>query len=147
MATDNGKISAVTINENIRGSSNGDSGKKAFAGVILLLLVIAGVYAMMKPMYQNLDYMKSDITIMQKKMEEDDERERNDRGIMTAMAEKFIEVETQFRNLKEIMELKDAYQVERINVLELELSKALLDIAKLQENLRMKENLNIKVNN
>ena len=140
MSTDN-TPSTVTINESARkASENGQaqgSSTKAFAGVISLLLVIAGVYAMMKPMNQNLDYMRGDIKELKIKMNADDNRERTDQAEIASMGEKFIEVETQFRGLKEIMMIKDAEHAKEINRMRTELSEALLDLARLKECLKI----------
>jgi len=131
--------STVTINETkANGNGNGGSSTKAFAGVISLLLVIAGVYAMMKPMNQNLDYMRDDIKELKIKMSTDDVRERKDQSDIATMGEKFIEVETQFRGLKEIMRIKDEQQSKEIDILRAKLSAALLEVARLKECIKMK---------
>jgi hypothetical protein len=123
MSTDN-TPSTVTINESARkASENGQaqgSSTKAFAGVISLLLVIAGVYAMMKPMNQNLDYMRADITKIQK-----------------VMADK-CEIENQMESIKEIMLIRDTEQTKNIDRLEIRLSETLLEVARLKERLKIK---------
>jgi len=141
MSTEN-TPSTVTINENSRktgenGQAQGSS-TKAFAGVISLLLVIAGVYAMMKPMNQNLDYMRDDIKELKVKMNADDARERSDQAEIAKVGEKFIEVETQFRGLKEIMMIKDEQHAKEINRMRAELSEILLEVARLKECMKIK---------
>jgi len=137
MSTEN-TPSTVTINESqhTAAAANGGSSTKAFAGVISLLLVIAGVYAMMKPMNQNLDYMRQDIKELKLKMDADDIRERVDQGLFSSSKEKFTKVESMFVNLKEMILLRDKEQTKNVDRLEERLSKALIEIARLQECMR-----------
>jgi len=137
MSTEN-TPSTVTINETKQAAANGGSSTKAFAGVISLLLVIAGVYAMMKPMNQNLDYMRQDIKELKLKMDADDMRERVDQGLLSSSKEKFTKVESMFVGLKEIMALRDKEQTKNVDRIEERLSKALLEIARLQECMRIR---------
>ena len=138
MSTDN--TPSVTINETkTAASQNGKSSTKAFAGVISLLLVIAGVYAMMKPMNQNLNYMRDDINSIKRQMNTDDVRERSDQGVIAGTIEKFTKVESMFVNLKEIMKIKDTHHSKEIDLIRTELSAALLDLARLQECMKMRK--------
>ena len=82
--------------------------------------------------------MRGDIKELKIKMNADDNRERTDQAEIASMGEKFIEVETQFRGLKEIMMIKDAEHAKEINRMRTELSEALLDLARLKECLKMK---------
>jgi len=148
MSTEN-TPSTVTINEhkasngNGNGNGNGNSqgsSTKAFAGVISLLLVIAGVYAMMKPMNQNLDYMRQDIKELKSKMDADDMRERLDQGSIAGMNEKFVAVNSKFVGLREIMNYKDIDQTKHLDQINKTLSEAMLEIARIKECLKMKTN-------
>jgi len=51
---------------------------------------------MMKPMNQNLDYMRQDIKELKLKMDADDIRERVDQGLLSSSKEKFTKVESMF---------------------------------------------------
>ena len=115
------------------------NGPKAFAGVVLIGAVIAGVYAMVEPMSQRIDFLERQLGRAIAAMERDDEREASDRNILAAFQERFREIETQFdgeramrerdeRDLLEatkwirthdrIIERRDAEQWERIKSLE-----------------------------
>jgi len=91
---------------------------------------------MMKPMNQNLDYMRQDIKELKLKMDADDIRERVDQGLLSSSKEKFTKVESMFVNLKEMILLRDKEQTKNVDRLEERLSKALIEIARLQECMR-----------
>jgi len=61
-------------------SSSGGEGAKAFGGIALLIAGLAGMAAIMRPMNQQLDMMKENITAINGRMEHDDLRERLDAG-------------------------------------------------------------------
>jgi len=136
--TDSDNGSTVTINE----SKNGNSGNstKAFAGVIGLLLVIAGVYAMIEPMTQRIDFLEREISRTKVEMSEH-EKIIGHTGLIqqkSSTKEHFKEIETQFRSLKEIIKIKDDEHSKHIDRMQSELSNALIDIAKLKECLKHK---------
>ena len=79
------------------------SGAKAFGGIVALVAVIAGVYAMVEPQSQRMDFLSSQLLAIEKHMALDDKREREDQGQFSATAERFKEVETQFTALQHLM--------------------------------------------
>jgi len=107
---------SVTINETKSNGSDSGNGTKAFAGVIGLLLVIAGVYAMIMPMNQKIDFLERSVAaqklaqtkeldrILSSLSIENDKnsyRERETVAKITTLLEKFKVVESQFSNLDE----------------------------------------------
>lgn len=78
------------------------NGPKAFASVIALVAVIAGIYAMVEPMSQRVDFLERQLTETRQAMMLDDQRESSDRNLLAAFQERFSEIETQFRAMKEL---------------------------------------------
>ncbi len=72
------------------------NGGKLLTGVVALVAVIMGVYAMVEPMGQRVDFLQTEINMIRAAMERDDDRENKDIETRAAMGEKFVEVETQF---------------------------------------------------
>jgi len=58
--------------------NNGAGNAKAFGGIIAIVAVVAGVYAMVEPMNQRIDFLNDQITCMRAEMAADNERERRD---------------------------------------------------------------------
>jgi uncharacterized protein HemX len=79
-----------------------NSSAKAFGGIIALVALILGVYAMVEPMNQRIDFLERQIDTLEANMRLDDLRERKDESRLSAMGEKFMEVETQFSALREL---------------------------------------------
>ena len=144
MTTEN-TPSMVTINEDrvkrdVSNNNSNGSSTKAFAGVFALLLVISGVYSMMKPMNQNLDYMDKAIERLriEFKVHENVLGHTGQVQQEASSQARFEEIKTQFCNLKEIMEIRDTSQTKEIDKLEARLSASLLEIARLQERIKIK---------
>ena len=96
--------SSITINENLTKSNNGNGSTKAFAGVIGLMLVIAGVYAMIEPMNQRIDFLERQITSLKNshanKEDEHSITHRDFVATLSSTTERFAEVETQFDDIE-----------------------------------------------
>ena len=74
---------------------NGTNGTKAFGGVIAVVALITGVMAIVRPMQQSIDNMKADF-VRHLTLPAHPEAIAG----LAAIREKFIEVETQFKNLE-----------------------------------------------
>ena len=61
---------------------------KAFGGVIAIVAIIAGVYAMVEPMGTRMDVISNTVGKMEERMIKDDDRERNDAGIFAKTLER-----------------------------------------------------------
>jgi len=79
---------------------NGSNNTRAFGGVVALVAIIAGVYAMIEPMTQRIDFMERHLDVMSERMDTDDQREREDNSRVSIMGQKFTEVETQFSDME-----------------------------------------------
>ncbi len=79
---------------------NNNTGTKAFAGVLVILAVIAGVFAMVQPMTQRINQLERQINTLADHQNLDNTREREDQSKFAASAERFKEVETQFSGLE-----------------------------------------------
>ena len=77
------------------------NGAKALTGIIMMVALIAGVYAMVEPMQQQIDFLQAEINTIRTAMERDDDRENLDVQKRAAMGEQFKEVETQFKAMSE----------------------------------------------
>lgn len=77
--------------------------------------VVAGVYAMVEPMGQRIDFVQKDLTEIRLALAKDDEREMDDVHSFSAVLERFKEVETQFRWLKEVTDVRLAHLEERMS--------------------------------
>ena len=131
--------SSEGINESeLKSNGQGGSSTKAFAGVISLLLVIAGVYAMMKPMNQTLNYMQKDIERLRIEIKDHSYVAGHIGQIQQESSSnaRFEEIKTQFINLREVMGIQDKSQTKKIDRLEDRLSASLLEVARLQERLK-----------
>ena len=130
--------STVTINESKNSSAASGNSTRAFAGVIGLLLVISGVYSMIEPMNQRIDFLEREISRTKTEVS-DHEKTIGHTGLIQQQSitkERFKEIETQFGSLKEIMEIKDKVHFDKISCMETKLLEALIGIAKLQECLK-----------
>ena len=85
--------------------SNG-SATKAFGGVFAILALIAGVYAMIEPQGQRMDFLERQIVDMRTEMHKDDAREQQDQSQLSSIEERFKEVETQFEGLREVTNVR-----------------------------------------
>lgn len=90
------------------------NGARAFGGVIALVAIIAGVYAMtrleVEPMGQRIDFLSEQLLSIRKDMALDDARERTDRDAFARVSERFKEVETQFSNQSTRIEVFEEWQ-------------------------------------
>ena len=75
--------------------------------------VVAGVYAMVEPMGQRIDFVQKGISEIRLALGKDDEREMDDVHSFSAVLERFKEVETQFRWLKEVTDVRLEHLEER----------------------------------
>lgn len=85
-------------------SNSPGNGLKAFGGVAAIAAVILGVYAMVEPMNQRIDYVKSELTGLQQQLAEHSRTDAHSgtRADLARIHTKFAEVETQFKGLREI---------------------------------------------
>jgi len=58
--------------------ANNGEGMKAFGGVVAIVAVVAGIYAMVEPMNQRIDYLSAELDSIRDKMTADEMRERED---------------------------------------------------------------------
>ena len=79
-------------------STNNNTGAKAFGGVLLIVALIAGMYAMFEPINKTIDNLKDDVVQIERFLSDDNERKRLDAERFAAMQERFKEVETQFKD-------------------------------------------------
>ena len=78
------------------------NGPKAFAGVVLIAAVIAGVYAMVEPMSQRIDFLERQLAKTESTLVRIDDRARDSLSILHAIPERFQEVETQFASERQL---------------------------------------------
>ena len=85
-----------------------NSSAKAFGGVAAILAVVAGIYAMTEPMSQRVDFLERQIGTMRTEMLEHGSRQAHP-GMLQLYgqhSERFKEVETQFRSLRDLSDLQ-----------------------------------------
>ena len=90
---------------------NNGNGAKAFAAIVAVAAVISALVAIVRPMQQQIDFLDA-------KMQLDDSREREDTKALAQMGEKFAEVETQFRSLRELVDIRIEISDKRIRDIE-----------------------------
>ena len=78
--------------------SNGN-GAKAAASIIAVAAVISALVAIVRPMQQQIDFID-------RRMQTDDERARENATTLAKMSERFSEVETQFKSLRELVNVR-----------------------------------------
>jgi len=141
--SENDKPSAVTINENIP-KSDSNSATRAVAGIIGLLLVVAGVYAMVEPMSQRIDFLEREVQRSRTELNSH-EAVTGHTGLIQQKAVakvRFKEIETQFKSLRDIVNIKDDISAKEISLLESRLRELALEVAKIGQCIKMlhKEN-------
>lgn len=82
-------------------ASNNNDGAKAFGGVVALIAVIAGVYAMVEPMAQRIDFLERQLAEATTKLEASDTRGCDITAAVSTLKEKFLAVEAQFGALRD----------------------------------------------
>ena len=87
------------------------NGTRAFGGVIALVALLTGMAAIIRPIQQQVDFLDRRISA-------DDVREREDTATIGKMSERFKEVETQFRSLRELVDTRIGHAGERTEKLE-----------------------------
>ena len=114
----------VEIEKMVIPSQNDGMGKSlvALVSVISALLGIVGlVFAMVEPMGQRIDFLEKQLTEVQRLMSEEKDENSTIRtrlnSDISSMNEKFTEVETKFKALKELMENKIATLQKEIDIL------------------------------
>lgn len=80
--------------------------RSAFVVLAALLAIVTGVYAMVEPMGQRIDFLAEELAQLRSSMAIDDTRETRDQREAAAMVERFTEVETQFRGLREVVDVR-----------------------------------------
>ena len=89
--------------------SGSNNGSKVFGPILGLAAIIAGIFAMMRPLIQRVDFLERQLDNAIAAMREDDVREREDAAKMSATREKFVEVETQFSDLEKRISDQEAW--------------------------------------
>jgi len=79
-------------------AENGNA--KAFGGVVAIVAVVAGVYAMVEPMNQKIDFLNAQIVCMREEMTEDNNRERDNARQFAQLGTQFIEIETRVADVE-----------------------------------------------
>jgi len=106
------------------GQKKNANGPKAFAGVIALIALITGIGAIVRPMQISIANMQTQMLRMETRIEQqikDHARSLGHAGLSTNVSEnreKFREVETQFRGLRDTMVLHNDAIRERVTKLE-----------------------------
>jgi septal ring factor EnvC (AmiA/AmiB activator) len=115
----------VEIEKMVIPSQNDGMGKSlvALVSVISALLGIVGlVFAMVEPMGQRIDFLEKQLTEVQRLTSEEKDENSTVRtrlnSDISSMNEKFTEVETKFKALKELMENKIATLQREIDILQ-----------------------------
>ena len=80
--------------------TNGNGNAKAFGGIIAIVAVVAGVYAMVEPMNQRIDFLNEQMVCMRLEMTTDNERERNDATQFAALTTQFAEIEARVADIE-----------------------------------------------
>ena len=101
------------------GSGNNGSGMNGIGVIVGLLAIVAAVYSMVEPMNLRITQLSDLLGAARSDMRADDEREREDARSFSAMDERFKEVETQFRALRDLSELKDSELARRLELVEM----------------------------
>lgn len=86
----------------------GNGAIRAFGAIIGLVALIAGVYAMVEPMGQRIDFMEEQISELNVEILRHSDCEAHPGALarMATQQEKFAEVETQFKGLREVSDVR-----------------------------------------
>lgn len=98
-----------------------NSSAKAFGGVLAIVAIIAGLYAMVEPMGQRIDFQTEHLHTMQRNLETHAAENNHPWGVVAEIAkvqEKFVEVETQFRGMRDLGLLSDEQTKARLGRIE-----------------------------
>ncbi len=90
--------------EKTRTGDSMNSTKAGLTVIVGLFAVVAGVYSMMEPMGLRVDDIAKDVADIRLSMGLDDIREREDKGELAGMQEKFKKIETQFDGLQRLLD-------------------------------------------
>ena len=123
-----GQLKKVLQNGNSKSSkpdgTGGSGANNLFGSIMLVVAVIAGVYAMIQPMGQRIDFLQTELATINTSINKDNDRERTDAAELSKIREMFTEVETRFEGLRrehelDINQIKEAKanQEEMINQL------------------------------
>ncbi len=100
--------------------TTGSNGAKAFAGVITVVAVIAGLFAMVRPMGQRIDALGSQVESLREELHMHNASEGHPLVLQkhAEASERFKEVETQFRGMRELVSMEQSHTSRRLGVLE-----------------------------
>ena len=102
-------------------SSNGSNNAKAFGGIIAIVAVIAGVYAMIEPQQQRIDYLIQQVTVMQEEQKNQisESRKEDSRSLQDRASLREIDqgIKGDLRSLQEIEEMRYNHLESSFNVM------------------------------
>lgn len=84
--------------------ANNDPSKKALITIALLLAMVGGMAAIVSPMQNQIKYLKADNALLRQELKDHAALNNHPWGVLGelgAMRERFVEVETQFKNIDE----------------------------------------------
>jgi len=82
------------------GSIFNGSGQSVLTTLLALLAIIAGVFAMVQPMQQQIEFQNEAINSIKSELQLDDQREVRDQGRLSVVERGFREIETQHVGLR-----------------------------------------------
>lgn len=96
------------MNENTKINNSKKNGTKALSVAVLVIAIIAGVYAMVEPMQQRIDFLERQVLRSENLLQKhaDVKIHPGASEEVAAMRERFKEVETQFKGLREVLQLQ-----------------------------------------
>ena len=96
------------VDTSIARTNKNANGAKALGAVVAIVAVIMGVYAMVEPMSQRIDFLERQLDKIDARLHDTDQRERDAAESLAAIQERFQEVETQFRAERELRTTNEA---------------------------------------
>ena len=101
-------------------AENDNSNAKAFGGVLVLLALIAGVYAMIEPMTQRIDFLERQMQSQKDELEAHKSKDDHPHALSlhSEAAEKFRRVESEFRAIKELFNMNYGSHENRLQKIE-----------------------------
>ncbi len=109
--TDTIQCSALEATSVGKSDNNGSSNAKAFGGVIAIVAIICGVYAMVEPMNQRIEFIQSQIQELDICIHQDNDRVWKDTVELSVMQQKFAEVEMKFKEFSRRMATHEEWQL------------------------------------
>lgn len=93
------------------GDVGAGNGAKAFAGILVIIAIVAGMYSIFRPMELRINSLQSQIEVLNTQLFELAAHEREDQGRFATNDERFKETETQFSNLETRISTIEAWRI------------------------------------